>query len=63
MFYQPISTLYFKNLLYANKPAKTTYFDRINHFDETEFELDTPEIVEEPTSNPIKLKAYILSCR
>jgi len=63
LFYLPISTNYFKNLLYANKPAKTTYFDRINNFDETEFELDTPEVIEEPKSNNIKLKAYIMNCR
>jgi len=63
LFYQPISSNYFKNLLYANKPAKMTYFDRINNFDEMEFDLETPELVEEPKHNPIKMKSFILSCR
>jgi hypothetical protein len=49
--------------LYASKPTKTTYFDRINNFDETEFELETPEVVEEIKSNPISLKSYIILCR
>jgi hypothetical protein len=63
LFYQPISSNYFKNLLYANKPAKMTYFDRINNFDEMEFDLDTPEVVEENKHNPTNLKQFIMNCR
>ena len=49
--------------MYASKPSKTTYFDRINNFEETEFELDLPEVVEEQNLNVVCLKSFILSCR
>jgi len=41
-----------------------TYFDRIdNNNYEIEFHLDTPEVVEEPKTNSVNLKIFIINCR
>jgi hypothetical protein len=50
-------------LLYNNKPGKTTYFDRINNFEETEFDLDTPVVNEEQLKNLSDIKSFVISCR
>ena len=40
LFCQPITTNYFKNLLYSTNTGKTTYLERISNFDDIEFELN-----------------------
>ena len=62
LFYEPITTNYFKTLLYNNK-GKTTYFDRINNLEENEFEFDSPATnVEENATQELNFKSYMLNC-
>ena len=61
-FYEPITSNYFKDLLYQNK--KTTYFDRINNLEESEFEFDTPanKLDDLYVSQELDFKSYLLNC-
>lgn len=61
-FFEPLTTNYFKNLLYQNK--KTTYFDRINNLEESEFEFDSPATNAEDNHTPQELdfKSYLINC-
>ena len=62
LFYEPITTNYFKTLLYNNK-GKTTYFDRINNLEESEFEFDSPATnAEEVVTQELNFKSYMLNC-
>ena len=63
LFSQSIIENYFKNLLYKNNTGKTTYFDRINNVEETEFDLETPIYVEDQQFFYMDLKTFIISCR
>lgn len=63
LFCQPITTNYFKNLLYSTNTGKTTYLERISNFDDIEFEMDTPCSNENQVASSIDMKSFIINCR